>query len=287
MATNSIHTARLNRLFVFFAAAQVVVACFQTNAAASQPQPVSSIVQSLDGEWLLATDPKDEGRVQQWFKASQPQAVPAKVPWIIQEAFPGYHGVVWYWRDFVTPANPHPRGRSLLRFWGVDFSAEVWLNGVPVGHHESGETPFVLDVTDAIKVGAPNHLAVRVLNPTHQPIDGLVLNQTPHQARQIPYSAGGAYNCGGIADSVELLLAPAVRVEDLYVAPDPKTGLIRIEVNVRNATSETAHGRQMAAFGSMAAALFSAPPTPAIIFPSASGCRMTRIWRAGICSMSK
>jgi hypothetical protein len=242
--TACLRTALMKKLFAFLVAvAQGFVANPQTNARVAQPQPVSCIVQSLDGEWLLATDPRNEGRDRQWFKSPQPEAVPAKVPWIIQDTFPRYHGVAWYWRDFVPPANPHPRGRSLLRFWGVDFSAEVWLNGVPVGHHEGGETPFVLDVTDQVKVGATNRLAVRILNPTHQPIDGLVLNQTPHQARVIPYGAGSAYNCGGITESVELLLAAAVRVEDLYAAPDPKTGLIRIEVNVRNATSETARGR--------------------------------------------
>ncbi len=232
-----------NLLISAVALAHGVVACFPTNAAAVQPQPASALVQSLNGEWLLATDPKNEGRGQQWFKAPRPEAVPAKVPWIIQESFPGYHGVAWYWRDFVPPANPHPRGRSLLRFWGVDFSAEVWLNGIPVGRHEGGETPFTLDVTDSLRVDATNRLAVRVLNPTLQPIDGLVLSQTPHQARVIPYRAGAAYNCGGITEPVELLLAPPVRIEDLYAAPEPKTGLIRIEANVRNASPAAARGR--------------------------------------------
>jgi len=81
------------------------------------------------------------------------------------------------------------------------------------------------------------------LNPTLQPIDGLALSQTPHQARVIPYRAGAAYNCGGITDSVELLLTPSVRIEDLYAAPDPKTGLIHIEANVRNALPVAVRGR--------------------------------------------
>ena len=244
MQTTTLRNALMKKqIFYWVAAVAGLVPYFPVTAAVAQPQPVSSMVQSLNGTWLLATDPKNAGRDQQWFKAPQSEAVPAKVPWIIQDAFPGYHGVAWYWRDFVPPANPHPRGRSLLRFWGVDFSAEVWLNGLAVGRHEGGETPFVLDVTDSLKVGATNRLAVRVLNPTLEPIDGLVLSQTPRQARVIPYGAGSAYNCGGITESVELLLAPVVRVEDLYAAPNPKSGVIHIEVNVRNSTSETARGR--------------------------------------------
>ena len=65
-----------------------------------------------------------------------------------------------------APANPHAGGRYLLRFWAVDYLAEVWLNGTRVGEHEGGESPFVLDVTDAIRAGGNNLLAVRVLNPT-------------------------------------------------------------------------------------------------------------------------
>ncbi len=232
-----------NLLISAVVVAHGVAACLPTSASVVRTQPASALVQSLDGNWLLATDPGNEGREQQWFKAPRPEAVPAKVPWIIQEFFPGYHGVAWYWRDFVSPANPHSHGRALLRFWGVDFAAEVWLNGVSVGRHEGGETPFVLDVTDSLKADVTNRLAVRVLNPTLQPIDGLVLSQTPHQARVIPYRAGAAYNCGGITEPVELLLAPPVRIEDLHAAPDPKTGLIRIEANVRNASPATTRGR--------------------------------------------
>ena len=72
---------------------------------------------SLDGGgWLLATDPKNEGREQKWHGAPVPGAKPTKVPWIIQDAFPGYHGVAWYWREFQAPQNPHAGGRHLLRF---------------------------------------------------------------------------------------------------------------------------------------------------------------------------
>ncbi len=49
-------------------------------------------------------------------------------------------------------------------------------------------------------------------------------------------------NLGGITDSVELLVVPAVRVEDLFVRPDPKTGQIRIQANLRNAEQQTLRG---------------------------------------------
>ncbi|UCH36643.1 MAG: glycoside hydrolase family 2 [Armatimonadota bacterium] len=196
---------------------------------------VSTMITSLDGEWLIAADPRNVGREEQWYAKPIAGAKPTKVPWIIQDAFPGYHGVAWYRRDFTAPRNPHTRGRYLLRFWAVDYQAEVWLNGVHVGGHEGAETPFVLDVTDAMRPGRRNRLAVRVLNPTNEPIDGIALNETPHRNKAVPYWAGASYNHGGIMDSVELLAAPPVRIEDLFVRPDPRTGVIRITANARSA----------------------------------------------------
>ena len=200
---------------------------------------VSTKVLSLDGQWLLAADPQNVGRQQEWFRAARPEAKPARVPWIIQEAFPGYHGVAWYWRDFVAPASPHAQGRTLLKFWAVDYLAEVWLNGVRVGGHEGGEGPFVLDVTRAVKPAHANRLAVRVLNPTNEPIDDISLPFIPRRCKVVPFRAGALYNDGGIVDSVELLLAPALRLADLHVSPDPKTGAIRVRVVARNALPDS------------------------------------------------
>lgn len=193
-----------------------------------------SLVVSLDSDnWQLATDPDNVGREQQWYQAPRAEAKQTRVPWIIQEAFPAYHGVAWYWRDFDAPSNPHPQGRTLLRFWAVDYLGEVWLNGVRVGEHEGGEGVFVLDVTHAVKPGK-NRLSVRVLNPKNEPIDGIVLPETPRRCKSIPFTAGTLYNDGGIVDSVELILTPAVYLTDLHLLPNAKTGEITVRTVARN-----------------------------------------------------
>lgn len=206
--------------------------------------PTSSMVISLDGDsWLVAPDPANVGRQQRWFERPQPEAQRARVPGIIQAVFPGYHGVAWYWREFAVPANPNTEGRYLLRFWNVDYLADVWVNGIAVGHHEGACEPFVLDVTEAIKPQAANRIAVRVLNPTNEPIDGVRLQETPHTAKTVTWKPGRVGNFGGVADSVELLVVPAVRVEDLFVRADPKTGIIRVQTNLRNAAKQAARGQ--------------------------------------------
>ena len=78
---------------------------------------------------------------------------------------------------------------------------------------------------------------MRVLNPTHQPIDGVTLDQVPRRAKVIPYTAGASYNHGGIVDSVELLAVPRIYLEDLWLRPRTETGSIRIRVEVRNAAA--------------------------------------------------
>jgi hypothetical protein len=117
----------------------------------------------------------------------------------------------------------------------VDYLADVWVNGRHIGGHEGGETPFVLDATEAVRPGPKNLLAVCVLNPTWQAIDGYALKQTPSGAKHYPVQSNTVYDSGGIVDSVELLVAPAVRVEDLHVIPDWKTGDMRMRANLRNA----------------------------------------------------
>jgi beta-galactosidase len=56
-----------------------------------------------------------------------------------------------------------PRGRTLLRFGGVDSAARVWLNGVEVGRTTGSRLPTEFDVTEALRPGEENVIAVRVV----------------------------------------------------------------------------------------------------------------------------
>lgn len=198
---------------------------------------------SLDGTWQLATDPMNVGRAEQWWARPTADSKPAPVPGIIQEVFPDYYGVVWYWKDALIPKNPNVGGRYLLRFWAVDYLADVWVNGTHVGTNESPETPFVLDATDAVKPGARNMIAVRVLNPTPAPIDDYVLWTTPHRNKSVPFVVPVTLNYGGIIEPVEVLLAPAVRIENVHIRPDWKTGKVKITATLMNAGKASAKGK--------------------------------------------
>jgi hypothetical protein len=201
-------------------------------------------MQVLDGEWMLATDPTNCGRAERWFAAAPEQARVAAVPGCIQQIFPDYHGVAWYWHTLPMARAAAANERYLLRFSAVDYLAEVWLNGVFVGGHEGADTPFSLDVTSALQPGGANLLAVRVLNPTDQPSDGIRLVETPHRNKAIQsYQPGRSYNIGGIVAPVALLLVPALRITDMFAQPDPASGQIRVAITVWNDTSTPINGQ--------------------------------------------
>ena len=201
-------------------------------------------VVSLDGEWMLATDPGNVGKTQGWFKAGPPEAAkPASVPAALEETFPGYDGVVWYWRAFRLPEQVGQGRRLLVRFHAADYYAEAWLNGERLGEHEGGETPFALDATEAVKPRAENRLVVRVINPKNEDIDGFHLQHVPHGIRVVGFQPGtGRYhNYGGLWQSVELEYVPEVRVLDVFAEPD-LGGQVVAHVALLNQSAATVTG---------------------------------------------
>lgn len=67
----------------------------------------------------------------------------------------------WYRRVFEAPADW--AGRSItLRFGSANYVADVWLNGVWLGYHEGGSTPFSFNVGPELILGQDNLVAVRV-----------------------------------------------------------------------------------------------------------------------------
>ena len=200
----------------------------------------SSSTLNLDGNnWLLSTDPDNVGKNLRWYNKVTGEAKSARVPGIIQETFPTYHGVVWYWREFMAPNNPHEDGRYLLKFWQVDYLADLWVNGLYIGQHEGTGDPFTFDVTEFIVPSVENRVAVRVLNPKNEPIDGISLMESTVWARGIPCTPGLALNYGGITDSVELHVVPAVRVTDLHVVPDWRFGTALVHASLHSDRNET------------------------------------------------
>jgi len=72
-------------------------------------------------------------------------------------------GTGWYRKSFVIPEAQNAK-RIVIQFDGIYMNPEIWINGVSLGSHPYGYTSFWYDITDHIKLGKSNVLAVKVRN---------------------------------------------------------------------------------------------------------------------------
>jgi beta-galactosidase/beta-glucuronidase len=91
--------------------------------------------------------------------------------------------------------------RVLWHFDGVYDGAEVFVNGQRAGYHESGFTAFDIDVTQALKPGQRNLMAVRVYKKTSSG----------------SLDKGDFWCLGGIYRENYLVALPALHVDDVTV----------------------------------------------------------------------
>ena len=198
---------------------------------------------SLDGAWKLATDPGNTGKADKWFASGpRPGAVDSNVPGIIQQTFPGYHGVVWYWKSLDIP-RVSDQEQLQITFGAADYFAEAWLNGQYLGSHEGGETPFSFDVTRQARAGESNSLVVRLINPDKQRIEGMTLDETPHGIKKVPMAVGNFWDPGGLWQSVDLVKVSATRVADVFLDSQRETKTIHAQIKIANDTGRNQKGR--------------------------------------------
>jgi beta-galactosidase len=72
-------------------------------------------------------------------------------------------GSGWYRKTFTIAADQKNK-RIHIQFDGVYMNADFWLNGEYLGNHPYGYTSFWFDITDKIKFGEKNAIAVLVKN---------------------------------------------------------------------------------------------------------------------------
>ncbi|WP_273034442.1 glycoside hydrolase family 2 protein [Massilia timonae] len=145
-----------------------------------------------------------------------------------------YDGLIWFQRKF--DARPGAGKRAFLRFEAVNYRAYVYLNGKEVGRHEGGFTPFVLEVTEALRAGE-NRLVVGV--------------DSSHDAQSIPTSITDWDLYGGITRKVSLVTTPATFIDDATLSLRPDG---RIAGEVRLQGPQAAHQAVTVAIGALGTA---------------------------------
>jgi hypothetical protein len=178
---------------------------------------------SLSGDWLYSTQDQPEFAHPNFDDRAWPTM---HIP---QNWFLGgldHHGVAWFRHAFSY--NPSA-GYAQLHFDGVDYFADVYLNGTFLGHHSGYFDPFTYDVTSLLKRGR-NILAVRVDSPYEQPgPDGWHMHKrlikgifNHHDCRPGGgwESIGQSYNTGGIWNRVTIEKHASLTIDRVHLRAD-------------------------------------------------------------------
>ena len=191
---------------------------------------------SLNGEWDFARDPEgsahheiptDPGR---WSErivvpfAWETEASGVRAHWL---------GQGWYRRTLAVPEEWAGR-RVVLHFGAVHHAAAVWVNGIAVGEHEGGYTPFEFDVTDEIAAGATADAgAATVLVRVSAPVDKREL--VHGKQRSIPrdvYDVCAFTPTSGIWQPVWLEARPATFLSEVALEPAPTLDAVLARITV-------------------------------------------------------
>jgi beta-glucuronidase len=170
---------------------------------------------SLQGSWKVIPDPAGIGDWRQVWLEHTPQkktdffeysfegGPELKVPGDFNSqmcALTYFEGTVWYKKQFNYTIQ---KGKRLfLHFGAVNYIAGVFLNGIKIGHHEGGFTPFQFEITGHIKEGA-NTVIVKVNNQRLK--NGL------------PGYGFDWLNYGGITRDVDLIETGNTYIEDYSI----------------------------------------------------------------------
>jgi beta-mannosidase len=138
-----------------------------------------------------------------------------------------HHGVVWYRTTFEY--DERDKVYPVLCFEGVDYFADVFLNGQELGHHEGFFDPFCFEISEIVKQGK-NVLAVRVDSPYEETGDNAwhmrkellkgVLNHHDCRPGGGWESMGQSFNTGGIWNDVFIKLEREVECREMRLKAD-------------------------------------------------------------------
>jgi beta-mannosidase len=142
-----------------------------------------------------------------------------------------------YRKTFIVPKEWRDK-HIRLRFEGVDYACEVYLNEQLLGRHEGMFTPFEFDVSQCLRFGEPNCLTVLV---EHKPPVDAVQGQIGWTNRARVWKARFAYDWDwctrlvplGIWQNVYLLVTDEVWIEDVWVRPRMEGEVAQVDVYTR------------------------------------------------------
>jgi beta-galactosidase len=139
-----------------------------------------------------------------------------------------YQGIAWYRRHFALDSTYSGR-KLFVRFEGAMQVADVWVNGVSLGEHQGGFTPFVFDITSHVTLdGSDNVIAVKLDNSDN----GNVPPGKPELQLDFNYF-------GGLYRSVSLIVVDPLHITDEIYANQVAGGGVFVTTPTVSTSSAT------------------------------------------------
>jgi|WetSurSiteA1Bulk_404760.scaffolds.fasta_scaffold29502_2 beta-glucuronidase len=130
----------------------------------------------LSGIWKYKKDSLGSGEKDHWFnglKDYRSIAVPGR--WNEQfDDMRDYLDLAWYEKATYIPGSWKGQ-RIFNRVGSANYAANIWINGVPLGHHEGGHLPFAFEITSLVKWNSNNRITIQIeniLKPSRVPAGG-------------------------------------------------------------------------------------------------------------------
>lgn len=171
---------------------------------------------SLDGMWHFRFDPESIGEQEKWMDHMD-SSISIPVPSSFADLFTdqyskNYCGDFWYETDFFVPKTENCR--TMLRFGSITHRGTVYVNGVKITEHEGGFLPVIGDITDIVKPGEFNHLAVKANNELNESSLPCGSVKTLQNGTKIAFPYFDFFNYSGIQRSVYLIQIPDEHIQD-------------------------------------------------------------------------
>ncbi len=189
---------------------------------------------SLNGNWFYVKDAGENLTVDdlrsRLTKNSKLEKMRLPLNWELG-GLHNFSGAVWFVKYFNPPddeidiANDTVSGNlNLLKFMGVDYTADVWLNWNYLGKHEGYFAPFYFNVTGhilnknvlAVKVSSPYELPGKVWPDRKQLIKG-IFNHHDCRPGGTSLQFGQDQNTGGIWNDVLLYFGYKIYLENIKI----------------------------------------------------------------------
>ncbi|MGE7823582.1 glycoside hydrolase family 2 protein [Paenibacillus sp. NPDC093718] len=194
-----------------------------------RPQWVRPDWINLNGSWQFEIDHGKSGKERGFHEPGHDLSGTITVPFCPESKLSGveykdFMAAVWYKRDFTVPEEW--KGSILLHFGAVDYETEVWINGVSVGSHRGGYTPFSFDITSHV---IPGKNVITVCAE-----DDVRSGRQPRGKQSGRFHSHGCdyTRTTGIWQTVWLEQVPKVYMSDMKLVGDPDNGCAHLEIKI-------------------------------------------------------